>query len=133
MLYYDTLLLNIKYKITKYNQSILFISSKNIVWTICTYIIHTIHYAYITLQRYYSTHYTHTTIMMNLTILHMVLKPKKIPKIASQPFHYQLMIIFIQRQPFNKSIHMSTNIFLISHPMPLMVDDLCWTYKWKEL
>ena len=30
---------------------------------------------------------------------------------------------------FNNSIHISTYILPISHPMPLMEDDLFWTYK----
>ena len=97
-----------------------------------------IHYAYSTLCIHYTAHiflctlhtYNHHTI--NFSILHMILEPPRNPlnKLAN-PFITGWRYFPSKGDWFNKSIHMYTYILLISHPMSLMADDLCWTYKLK--
>ena len=84
---------------------------------------HTFHYVDIIL------HITHIqSSYYKLSVMCMVFESQQTLNKPTNPSIAGWQYFSSKGDHFNKSIHMSTYVFPISHPVPLMGDDLCWTY-----
>ena len=116
-----------------YNHPILFINSRNFVWTICTYIMDTLHYVDFTL------HITHMQpsynklwhIAYDSWTLHETLNKR------ANPFIIEWQYFSFKGDHFNKFIHTSTYILHVSHPCHLRhmtyVEPIKKIYTWFQL
>ena len=124
----NTLSLYVILESQNYNNAIVFMSSRNFVQIICTYIMHTLHCPNSTLPithiqpSYYKLQ--HNT--YGCWDTRKTLNKPTIPSIVGWWY------VSSKGDRFDKSLHVSTHILLISHPMPPMANDLCWSHKLKE-